>query len=180
MFFQRCNHLCHEILSCRKRRQKNYGRWFQPSALWSILNMSEKFIPKLIKTLINQSYKMQQDTWNTRLEASYTSLWGLPIVSLSTVVLHSSRQNRILSNKIVFLYYTLLQFWFIFNNFKNLCSKNLHEIQQKIQNFAMSKITIDVLFETCWTPCKKPHVSSWSRTKFTFFVHPIYAKMLSR
>ena len=90
MFFQRCNHLCHEILSCRKRRQKNYGRWFQPSALWSILNMSEKFIPKLIKTLINQSYKMQQDTWNTRLEASYTSLWGLPIVSYSQSVQLSS------------------------------------------------------------------------------------------
>ena len=36
----------------------------------------------------------------------------------------------------------------------------------------MSIITIDVLFETCWTPCKKPHLSSWSRTRFTFFWSP--------
>ena len=42
------------------------------------------------------------------------------------------------------------------------------------QNFAMSKITIDVLFETCWTPCKKPHISSWSRTRFTFFWSTLY------
>ena len=40
---------------------------------------------------------------------------------------------------------------------------------QKGQNFAMSNITIDVLFEICWTPYKKPHLSSWSRTRFTFF-----------
>ena len=33
----------------------------------------------------------------------------------------------------------------------------------------MSNITIDVFFETCWTPCKKPHLSSWSRLRFTFF-----------
>ena len=59
--------------------------------------MLEKFIPKFIKTLTNQSYKMQKDTWNTRVEAPYASLGGLPIVNLSTFVLHSSRQNRILS-----------------------------------------------------------------------------------
>ena len=33
----------------------------------------------------------------------------------------------------------------------------------------MSKITIDVFFETCGIPRKKPHLSSWSWTKFTFF-----------
>ena len=33
----------------------------------------------------------------------------------------------------------------------------------------MSNITIDEFFETCWTPCKKPHLSSWSRTRLTFF-----------
>ena len=32
---------------------------------------------------------------------------------------------------------------------ENLCSKNPHEIQQKSQNFAMSNLTIDVLFESC-------------------------------
>ena len=37
------------------------------------------------------------------------------------------------------------------------------------QNFAMSIFTVDVFFETCWTPCKKPHLSSWSRKRFTFF-----------
>ena len=89
-FFKDATIYAMKFCPVRKRRQKNYGRWFQPSALWSILNMSEKFIPKLIKTLINQSYKMQQDTWNTRLEASYTSLWGLPIVSYSQSVQLSS------------------------------------------------------------------------------------------
>ena len=85
-FFKDATIYAMKFCPVKKRRQKNYGRWFQPSALWSILNMSEKFIPKLIKTLINQSYKMQQDTWNTRLEASYTSLWGLPIASYSQSV----------------------------------------------------------------------------------------------
>ena len=33
----------------------------------------------------------------------------------------------------------------------------------------MSKNTVNDLFETCWTPCNKPHLSSWSRSKFTFF-----------
>ena len=45
---------------------------------------------------------------------------------------------------------------------------------KKGQNFAMSNITIDVLFETSWTPCKKPHLSSWSRTRFTFFWSTLY------
>ena len=43
---------------------------------------------------------------------------------------------------------------------------------KKGQNFAMSKITINVFFETFWTPCKKPHLSCCSRTKFTFFGPP--------
>ena len=37
------------------------------------------------------------------------------------------------------------------------------------QNFAMSKNTSDMLFKTCWTPCKKPHFSTWSRSSYTFF-----------
>ena len=45
---------------------------------------------------------------------------------------------------------------------------------KKGQNFAMSKNTIDILFETCWTPCKKPHLSSWSWKKFTFFWYTLY------
>ena len=42
------------------------------------------------------------------------------------------------------------------------CSKNG-------QKFAMSKNTSNMLFETCWTPCKKPHFSTWSRSRYTFF-----------
>ena len=42
------------------------------------------------------------------------------------------------------------------------CSKNG-------QKFAMSKNTSNMLFETCWTPCKKPHFSTWSRSWYTFF-----------
>ena len=37
------------------------------------------------------------------------------------------------------------------------------------QKFAMSKNASDVLFGTCWTLCKKPHVSKWSRSRYTFF-----------
>ena len=33
----------------------------------------------------------------------------------------------------------------------------------------MSKNTSNMLFETCWTPCKKPHFSTWSRSRYTFF-----------
>ena len=116
-FFKDATIYAMKFCPVKKRRQKNYGRWFQPSALWSILNMSEKFIPKLIKTLINQSYKMQQDTWNTRLEASYASLWGLPIVNLSTFVLHSSRPKRMVSKPntansfLSFLHLRLYRVW---------------------------------------------------------------------
>ena len=45
---------------------------------------------------------------------------------------------------------------------------------KKGQNFAITKNTIDVLFETCWTPCKKPHLSSWSRSKFVLFWYTLY------
>ena len=37
------------------------------------------------------------------------------------------------------------------------------------QKFAMSENTSNVLFGTCWTPCKKPHISTWSRSRYTFF-----------
>ena len=33
----------------------------------------------------------------------------------------------------------------------------------------MSKNTSNMLFETCWIPCKKPHFSTWSRSRYTFF-----------
>ena len=42
------------------------------------------------------------------------------------------------------------------------CSKNG-------QKFAMSKNTSNILFKTCWTLCKKPHFSTWSRLRYTFF-----------
>ena len=42
---------------------------------------------------------MQQDTWNTRVKAPYASLGGLPIVNLSTFVLHSSRPKRMVSSE---------------------------------------------------------------------------------
>ena len=37
------------------------------------------------------------------------------------------------------------------------------------QKFAMSKNASNMLFETCWTPCKKPHFSMRSRLWYTFF-----------
>ena len=37
------------------------------------------------------------------------------------------------------------------------------------QKFAMSKNTSNMLFRTCWTLCKKPHLSTWSRSRYTFF-----------
>ena len=38
------------------------------------------------------------------------------------------------------------------------------------QKFAMSKNPSNMLFNTCWTPCKKPHVSTRSRSWYTFFL----------
>ena len=37
------------------------------------------------------------------------------------------------------------------------------------QNFTTPKNTWNVIFETCWTPCKKPHFSMWPRSRNTFF-----------
>ena len=37
------------------------------------------------------------------------------------------------------------------------------------QKFAMSKNASNMLFETCWAPCKKPHISTRSRSWYTFF-----------
>ena len=37
------------------------------------------------------------------------------------------------------------------------------------QNFTTSKNTWNVISETCWTPCKKPHFSMWPRSRNTFF-----------
>ena len=49
---------------------------------------------------------------------------------------------------------------------------------KKGQNFVMSIVIMDVLFETPWTPCKKQHFSSWSRTRFTFFWSTLYISEL--
>ena len=37
------------------------------------------------------------------------------------------------------------------------------------QNFTTPKNTWNVIFETCWTPCKKPHFSMWPKSRNTFF-----------
>ena len=37
------------------------------------------------------------------------------------------------------------------------------------QKFAMSKNASNMLFETCWTTCKKPQFSTRSRSWYTFF-----------
>ena len=38
------------------------------------------------------------------------------------------------------------------------------------QNFAMSKNALNVLIVTCWTQCKKPHLTRWSSSWYTFFL----------
>ena len=43
------------------------------------------------------------------------------------------------------------------------------------QKFAMSKNVSNMLFETCWTSCKKPHSSTRSRSWYTFFWMTRYA-----
>ena len=52
----------------------------------------------------------------------------------------------------------------------NFCfSKIPMKYSKNGQKFAMSKITSNTSFNTCWTPCKKPHFSTWSRSRYTFF-----------
>ena len=41
------------------------------------------------------------------------------------------------------------------------------------QNFAMSKNASNVLIVTCWTLCKKLHLSRWSSSRYTFFGWPV-------
>ena len=52
---------------------------------------------------------------------------------------------------------------------KNFFSKIPMKYSKNGQKFAMSKNTSNMLFETCWTPCKKPHLSKWSRSGYTYF-----------
>ena len=51
------------------------------------------------------------------------------------------------------------------NNFSNIPMK-YSKIGQK---FAKSKNPSNMLFETCWILCKKPHFFMWSRSRYTFF-----------
>ena len=94
----------------------------------------------------------------------------------------------------VWLYCCFIQTWCINNDWKcdfwhprclfyqvesilfhlqQLQKKNFPKIPMKYskngQKFTMSENTSNVLFGTCWTPCKKPHVSTWSRSRYTFF-----------
>ena len=52
---------------------------------------------------------------------------------------------------------------------KNCFPKIPMKYSKNGQKFAMSKNTSNMLFETCWTLCKKPHYSTWSRSRYTFF-----------
>ena len=52
---------------------------------------------------------------------------------------------------------------------KNFFSKISMKCSKNGQKIAMSKNTSNMLFETCWTSCKKPHFSMWSRSRNTFF-----------
>ena len=45
------------------------------------------------------------------------------------------------------------------------------------QKFAMSKNPSNMLFNTCWAPCKKPHFSTRSRSWYTFFWITLYLNM---
>ena len=57
-----------------------------------------------------------------------------------------------------------------FSTTSNFCfPKILMKYRRNGQNFAMSKNTSNMLFKTCWTTCKKPHFSTWSRSRYTFF-----------
>ena len=57
-----------------------------------------------------------------------------------------------------------------FSTTSNFCfPKSPMKYSKNGQNFAMSKNTTDMLFKTCWTPCKKPHISTRSRSWYTFF-----------
>ena len=38
------------------------------------------------------------------------------------------------------------------------------------QKYAMSKNASIMLLKTCWTLCKKRHLSTWSRSRYTFFL----------
>ena len=70
-------------------------------------------------------------------------------------------QTPVLSGRTSFE--SFLKTWNIFTpKFPMKCSKN-------VQNFVTPKNTLNVIFETCWTPCKKPHFSMWPRSRNTFF-----------
>jgi len=61
------------------------------------------------------------------------------------------------------------QFCSILNNFKKNFSKIPMKYSKNGQKYTMSKNTSNMLFETCWTLCKKPHFSTQSRSRYTFF-----------
>ena len=52
----------------------------------------------------------------------------------------------------------------------NFCfSKIPMKYSKNGEKFAMSKNASNMLFKTCWTPCKKPHFSMRSKSWYTFF-----------
>ena len=54
---------------------------------------------------------------------------------------------------------------------KNFFPKIPMKYSKNGQKFAMSKNISNMLFRTFWTPCKKPHFSTWSRSWYTFFLN---------
>ena len=86
-----------------------------------------------------------------------------------------------------------LQLWFLISQMSNLLGRidfipfsttsNLafSKIPMKYikngQKISMSKNPSNMLFNTCWTPCKKPHVSTRSRSWYTFFWITPYLKV---
>ena len=51
---------------------------------------------------------------------------------------------------------------------KFFCSQNPKNYSKNCQSIATSKNTSNVLIATCWTPCKKRHLSRWSNSTHFF------------
>ena len=57
-----------------------------------------------------------------------------------------------------------------FSTTSNFCFQKIPmKYSKNGQKFAMSKNPSNMLFNTCWTPCKKSHVATRSRSWYTFF-----------
>ena len=109
-----------------------------------------------------------------------------PVLLFILKHVHKQQQKMLFSDCPMPVLSDKINFDSFLETLKIYASKIPMKCSKKSQNFAMLKITIDVLFETCWIPCKKPHASSLSRTKFTPFcpsyisVHNSFFKIMLR